>query len=130
TDGLDGGRARHVAEDADVADQGILTQGGDDQRTARRIDDHVGGAVDDDVGGIGGIALVKELLAGIEGDAFASERKQLELCRIDLREHRNPTEQFDVFVNSHLLSPACRYSAAMSSCSAVPGRASSAAAPC
>src|SRR5215813_3962410 len=65
-DGLDGRGARNVAEDADVADQGILAEGRDDQRAARRIDDDLGRAVDDDVGGVGGVALMKQLLAGIE----------------------------------------------------------------
>src|SRR5215470_1092497 len=52
-DGLDGGSARNVAKNADVADEGVLAEFGDDQRTARRIDEDLRRAVDDDVGGIG-----------------------------------------------------------------------------
>ena len=48
---------------------------------------------------------MEELLALIEGDALAGKGKQLQLRRIDFREHRNSTEQFDIFVDAQVRSP-------------------------
>ena len=68
---------------------------------ARRVDQHVGHAAQDDVHGVARIALVANLLAGGEVHALAGEGQQLQLGRLDLGEDRHALEKFDFLVEVH-----------------------------
>ena len=65
------------------------------------VDQHVGDTAQDDVHGIALVALVEQLLAGIERHPLAGEGDQLELGRLHLGEDRHAFENFDFLVEVH-----------------------------
>ncbi len=69
--GRDHGRgARHVAQDGGLADDLVAAEPGHPERSAARLQGDVGRAVDDHVGGIAGIALMKQGMTGLETQSF------------------------------------------------------------
>ena len=98
---LDGGGARHVAEDGDLAHDIVALQFGDREWAFGRVHDHVGLAADDDIGAVAGLALAEQHVAVLERHPLARERQQLELGRLDVGEHRDVAEKLDFFVEAH-----------------------------
>ena len=65
------------------------------------LHDHVGGALQHDVGGVARLALPADRLARPELDMLAGEGEQLEPRRLDLREQRDLAQDLDVLLEGH-----------------------------
>src|SRR5581483_1068511 len=133
---LDGRGARHVAQDADLADEGIAADLGHLQRAVRCVDQDVGGAGEHDIGGIRLVALMEQRLARLVLRALRREGQQLQLGRLDLGKERRSPQRFHVFLNTHpVLVLSSTYSAAAATVPAIsrnrlPSRSNSRTPPC
>ena len=74
-------------------------------RAALGLHDDVGGALEHDVGGIAGVALAADRLAGRELDMLAGERQELQPGRLDLGEQRDLAQHVDVLLEGHRSAP-------------------------
>jgi hypothetical protein len=95
------GSARHVTQDCNLADDVVLAERGHLDRTSGRVDQDVGLTLEDDVGRIAIVALMKQLVARDVLQTLAGEPQQLELGRVDRGEQRNVAQDLHVLGQAH-----------------------------
>src|ERR1051325_2808724 len=98
---LGGRRARHFADDGDLAEEVVLAHGVDDDRPRGRGHRDLDRAVDDDVGRIAGVPGVEDHLPRIVVEALGGEAKQLLHRRLDLAEDRELPDEFYFLLEAH-----------------------------